>query len=66
MLEQTMVVDKARLIHKIGSFSDYIMSDTELKEFVSESDSEILRADNWVEVYRLINVLGGEKSGKSK
>lgn len=42
------------------------MSDTELKEFVSESDSEILRADNWVEVYRLINVLGGEKSGKSK
>ena len=66
MLEQTMVVDKARLIHKIGSFSDYIISDTELKEFVSESYSEILRADNWVEVYRLINVLGGEKSGKSK
>ena len=27
MLEQTMVVDKARLIHKIGCFSDYIMSD---------------------------------------
>lgn len=42
------------------------MSDTELKDFVSESDSEILRADNWVEVYRLINVLGGEKSGKSE
>lgn len=27
MLEQTMVVDKTRLIHKIGCFSDYIMSD---------------------------------------